>query len=90
MMTDRQEECFEAAGVDFPTLWGRRLQLIDCQNLFCEIGKYARVAFPQALGISGRTKIKQKFRPSEKAFQPWYPPKWRINDRLGELPVCIP
>jgi hypothetical protein len=28
---------FETRGLRFETLWGRPLQLIDCQNLFCEI-----------------------------------------------------
>src|SRR5690606_4677480 len=36
-MADRQEVEFMRLGVSFPTLWGRRLQLIDCQNLFCEV-----------------------------------------------------
>ena len=30
--------------VEFRDLWGRPLQLIGCQNLFCEVDKYARVA----------------------------------------------
>src|SRR5258707_9985183 len=43
----------------------RRLQLIDCQNLFCEVDKYARVAHPNIAGRTGRTRIKQKFRMSQ-------------------------
>ena len=35
-----QNQLFE---LDFQNLWGRRLQLIDCQNLFCEVDKYSRV-----------------------------------------------
>lgn len=31
-------------GLRFRSLAGRRLKLIDCQNLFCEVDKYARVA----------------------------------------------
>ena len=50
LMADLQEQEFERLGLDFQSLWGRRLQLIDCQNLFCEVDKYARVAHPpQAL-----------------------------------------
>ena len=41
---DTQEQHFSRLGLSFPTLWGRRLQLIDCQNLFCEVDKYARIA----------------------------------------------
>ena len=50
LMADLQEQEFERLGLDFQSLWGRRLQLIDCQNLFCEVDKYARVAHPQVAG----------------------------------------
>ena len=65
-MAQRQEVEFARLGLEFQTLWGRRLQLIDCQNLFCEVGKYARVRHPEIAGVSNRTQIKQKFlvRPS--------------------------
>ena len=36
-MADAQELQFNRLGLDFRSLWGRRLQLIDCQNLFCEV-----------------------------------------------------
>ena len=62
-MADRQEEHFARLGLSFGGLRGRRLQLIDCQNLFCEVDKYARVAHPDVRGVSGRTRIKQSFRP---------------------------
>ncbi|HYO61463.1 MAG TPA: nucleotide kinase domain-containing protein, partial [Actinomycetota bacterium] len=71
-------------------LWGRPLQLIDCQNLFCEIGKYARRAFPEISGVSQRKRIKQVYRPTGEPVTAWYPPKWGVNDRvaqwLGERP----
>jgi len=35
-VADRQEEEFAARGLTFASLWGRPLQLIDCQN-FCLI-----------------------------------------------------
>jgi hypothetical protein len=89
-ITDRQEECFAAAGVRFPTLWGRRLQLIDCQNLFCEVDKYARVAHPEFTGDSGRTRIKQKLRPSDKPIDPFFPPKWNINSHIKDSPEYVP
>lgn len=85
-ITDRQEECFAAVGVQFRTLWGRRLQLIDCQNLFCEVDKYARVAHPEFSGGSGRTRIKQKLRPLKTMFTPWFPPKWGLNERINSAP----
>ena len=67
-MADTQDEHFARLGLPFAGLRGRRrLQLIDCQNLFCEVGKYARVAHPEALGISGRTRIKQAYRQGSRA-----------------------
>jgi NTP pyrophosphatase (non-canonical NTP hydrolase) len=83
LVTERQEAEFERLGLDFQTLWGRRLQLIDCQNLFCEVDKYARVAHPESNGMSGRTRIKQKFRPKPEPIRYWYPPKWGINDKIA-------
>src|SRR5262249_45534509 len=51
---------FDRLGLAFATLWGRPLQLIDCQNLFCEVDKYARVVHPEVTSPSGRTRIKQR------------------------------
>lgn len=82
LMVDNQEAEFERLGINFKSLWGRRLQLIDCQNLFCEVSKYARVAHPEVAGISGRTRIKQKFTPTGALEAPWYPPKWGINEKI--------
>jgi hypothetical protein len=83
---DRQNVEFERLGIHFQDLWGRRLQLIDCQNLFCEISKYARVAHPEVEGISGRIRIKQRFEPKSAPLMVWYPPKWGLNDKLHEQP----
>lgn len=70
---------FDRRGLRFQRLGGkRRLQLIDCQNLFCEVDKYARIAHPEYSGASGRTRIKQKFSPNQGALPQFYPPKWRI------------
>jgi len=82
-MADRQEEEFRRLGLEFRSLWGRRLQLIDCQNLFCEVGKYARASHPEVKGVSDRTRIKQKFKPHGARIVYWYPPKWGINDRIA-------
>jgi hypothetical protein len=81
-VADRQEQEFEARGLHFQTLWGRALQLIDCQNLFCEVDKYARAVHPEIKGISGRTRIKQRFSPSPERIIPWFPPKWGLNARI--------
>ncbi len=76
---ERAEAEFARLGIAFQSLWGRPLQLIDCQNLFCETDKYARVAHPDVLGGSGRTRIKQKFEPNPDPVPQWYPPKWGIT-----------
>lgn len=79
-MTERQEYEFERLGLEFKTLWGRALQFIDCQNLFCEVDKYSRVFHPEIAGLSGRTRIKQKYKPLLEPIDYWYPPKWGINE----------
>lgn len=81
-MADSQEEHFSRLGLPFGGLRGRRLQLVDCQNLFCEVDKYARVTHPDVPGISGRTRIKQSFRPVAEPVPAWFPPKWGINQGL--------
>lgn len=74
------DEQFHRLGLAFPKLGGTRtLQLIDCQNIFCETDKYARVAHPEFSGASGRTRIKQKFAPCRDPLPQFYPPKWGIN-----------
>ena len=85
LMADLQEKEFERLGLDFQSLWGRRLQLIDCQNLFCEVDKYARVAHPDILGRTGRVRIKQKFEATPEPLELFYPPKWKLNDKISIL-----
>ena len=79
-MAETQDEQFTRLGLRFRGLRGRRLQLIDCQNLFCEVDKYARVAHPEVEGISGRTRIKQAYRRDAAPLTAWFPPKWGLNE----------
>lgn len=82
---DEQERSFADARLSFQTLFGRRLQPIDCQNLFCEISKYARVAHPEAAGLSGRTRIKQVYRRhADRLPRPFLPPRWGLDVDLTE------
>jgi len=90
LVTERQEACLQALGLRFPTLWGRPLQLIDCQNLFCEVDKYSRVVHPEFSGATGRSRIKQKLRPSSSPIEPFFPAKWGLNGRLKEAPDYVP
>lgn len=81
-VAERQDDEFRRLGITFRSLWGRRLQLIDCQNLFCEVSKYARQKHPDVQGMSNRKRIKQKFRPTFATISYWFPPKWGINDEI--------
>jgi hypothetical protein len=76
-VTEHASREFEARGLAFRSLWGRALQLIDCQNLFCEVDKYSRVAHPEAAGL-GRTRIKRRFAGPKTPADQWYPPKWGL------------
>lgn len=84
-MTENQEQEFQRLGLNFQSLWGRPLQAIDCQNLFCETDKYCRVAFPDLK--SNRKKIKSKFTSTPQPIDYFYPPKWRITDKVKETLV---
>ncbi len=77
-VADAAENCLAALDIEFESLWGRPLQLIDCQNLFCEVSKYARVAHPELQGSSGRTRIKQRYVPNRTPLAVGYPPKWGL------------
>ncbi|MEU9064573.1 nucleotide kinase domain-containing protein [Streptomyces sp. NPDC048430] len=78
-MAKSQEDHFARLQLPFKGLRGRPLQLIDCQNLFCEVDKYARVAHPEIAGISGRSRIKQAYRHDAAPLRAWFPPKWNLN-----------
>ncbi len=83
LMADNQEKEFDRLNLDFQNLWGRNLQLIDCQNIFCEVDKYSRVAHPEIMGYSNRTRIKQKFaNKGKEAIEFYFPPKWNINNLI--------
>jgi hypothetical protein len=86
-MADAQEQHLIRLGLRFPGLRGRPLQLIDCQNLFCEVDKYARAAHPEVAGISGRTRIKQAYRRDSTPLSAWFPPRWGLN---GAAPPADP
>lgn len=83
-VSDLRQSEFDRMGIEFSDLWGRSLQLIDLQNLFCEVDKYARVVYPLSSGVSHRKRIKQKYRPSNNRLPQWYPPKWNLD-----LPVSL-
>jgi hypothetical protein len=76
-MVERQDDEFARLNLPPANLFGRKLQAIDCQNLFCETDKYCREAVPEL--VSSRTKIKATYtapKPMKKLF---LPPKWNIR-----------
>lgn len=81
---ENQQKLQEQFGIVPVQLCGRPLQLIDCQNLFCETDKYARVAYPEIAGFSGRTRIKQSFRMTGPITDPVFPTKWNLDFSLLE------
>jgi hypothetical protein len=82
-VSERQHEEFSSRDIEFQSLFGRSLQLIDCQNLFCEIDKYARAHSPE-ITVGGRTKIKQRFSLNKDDIKIFYPPKWGLNQSIPE------
>lgn len=80
-VSSNQIDLARQAGFEAPHLFGRPLQLIDCQNLFCEVDKYARIVHPEAAGRSGRKNIKQRFAPSpvHRVPAPVYPKRWGLD-----------
>jgi hypothetical protein len=77
-----QEELAAHYGEEAPTLFGRPLQSIDCQGLFCETDKYCRVALPELR--SARSRIKATFTPDPNRVTFMAPPKWNL-----EIPTSV-
>jgi hypothetical protein len=65
---------------DFKNLFGREPSLIDLQNCFCETDKYLRVKMPE-LKVDN-VRIKQIYRRNNESINYFFPPKWRINDKI--------
>ncbi len=85
-VTEVQDECAEAAGITPVRLFGRRLKLIDVQNVFCEVDKYARHVYPQ-LGSGSPMRIKQRF--GHRSVEPLtalvFPENWQLSGSLACL-----
>jgi hypothetical protein len=90
-MVECQDREFARLGLFFSGLYGRKLQPIDCQNVFCEISKYARVAHPEIRGVSDRKRIKQSYRPTARPLdQPMFPPRWHLTVPFRGPNVALP
>ena len=75
-MYEHQDEEFKRLNLNFKRIGNRPLQLIDCQNIFCELDKYCRQALPELK--SNRTKIKKHYIAKKEKINYVYPPKWKI------------
>jgi hypothetical protein len=78
-MADTQTDHFIERGLQPVQLFGRSLQLVDCQNLFCETDKYARVLHPSIAGVGNRVRIKQRFAAEGALPTPKFPAHWKIR-----------
>ena len=94
-MAASADEFLEGLGSGpFLDLFGRPLHLVDCQNLFCEVDKYARVRYPSR-SLRGPTRIKQGFRADGRPLALGFPPKWGLpwtaDDPMvaADLPVSV-
>ena len=76
-MYDNQEKEFKRLNLDFKRILNRKLQLIDCQNIFCELDKYLREAKPDLK--SNHVKIKKEYIQKPTKIEYVYPNKWYIN-----------
>jgi hypothetical protein len=81
-VTARQQIEFSQRRLYFHGLFGRRLQPIDCQNLFCEISKYTRIAHPEIRGIANRKRIKQAYKRDDRDLPVLsFPPRWKLDTK---------
>lgn len=81
-VADQQDEAFRRRDLDWLDLWGRPLQLIDAQNLFCEVDKYTREARPDLSAFAAGSRIKQRYTPADAPLTAWFPPKWGVNESI--------
>jgi hypothetical protein len=81
-VVEQQVDAFDKRNLAWHDLWGRPLQLIDAQNLFCEVDKYTRQARPDLSAFAPGSRIKQRYRPAAAPMSAWFPPKWGINEAV--------
>lgn len=72
-----QDKEFKRLGLSFKGISNRKLQYIDCQNIFCELDKYCREKVPDL--TSNRVKIKKKYSSKKDTINYMYPPKWNVK-----------
>jgi hypothetical protein len=76
-MVEQQHEAFARLDLPPANLFGRSLQAIDCQGLFCETDKYCREAAPEL--ASARSRIKTTYTKPKPMSGLFLPPKWDLT-----------
>ena len=73
----RQDKEFERRELAWSRINNRPLQLIDIQNIFCELDKYTRLALPDlSVGVAGK-RPKQRYKPIPLKITARFPSKWK-------------
>ena len=75
---ERQDKEFASRGLPWRNLLGRPMQLIDVQNVFCEVDKYTRLAAPRLSQLAPGKRPKQYYRPTKEHLTAEFPPKWHL------------
>lgn len=71
-----QDDELKKRNLVFQKIGTRKLQLIDIQNLFCEIDKYTREANTSS---GDKKRIKQKYRENTDEIKYVFPKKWQLD-----------
>ncbi|MCY4089158.1 MAG: putative DNA base hypermodification protein [Candidatus Saccharibacteria bacterium] len=77
--TKNQDEEFRKRKLPWQNLRGRPMQLIDIQNVFCEVDKYTRLAAPSLNQEILGKRPKQYYRPSSNLLTANFPSKWLLS-----------
>lgn len=75
----RQYKEFTQRNLPWKNLYGRPLQLVDIQNIFCEVDKYTRLARPQLTYLVAGKRPKQFYRPLKTPQTANFPMKWDLK-----------
>jgi hypothetical protein len=80
--TTYQENLLQTYGLldGWTNLFGRRLHMIDMQNCFCEVDKYARLSLPNVTTASDyrHTRIKNKYTATDEPYSLFFPMWWDL------------
>jgi hypothetical protein len=80
-MAEHQDDAFKKFEYPFQRVGNRPLQLIDIQNLFCELDKYTRATTKDGVVefVEEGKRIKNTFEVNPEPIQYFYPPKWGVD-----------